>query len=103
MTGRHWHYQQFPLKVLNIMLNIFKKKVVDQKPSDFIISEGFMSMWHYHISYSDKPTRGLCGKQTMHTSILVKDWQVPFGEHFPKKPTWCNECNKLWTSINENL
>lgn len=60
-----------------------------------VVTEGIHGMWHYHISEAGKTTRGLCGAKTMHTSISLKDWRVPFGEHFPKRPTWCQECERL--------
>lgn len=60
-----------------------------------VITEGISGLWHYHLSAPGKTTRGLCGAQTMHTSIKRSDWAVPFGEHFPKKPTWCEKCAAL--------
>ena len=56
------------------------------------ITEGISSMWHYHLSRDDKFTEGLCGAKTMQTSMNLDQWGIPFGEHFPKKPTWCKEC-----------
>jgi hypothetical protein len=50
-------------------------------------------MWHYHLSDPDKTTRGLCGAKTMRTAMPLSDWKVPFGEHFPKRPTWCATCD----------
>lgn len=60
-----------------------------------VITEGISGLWHYHLSESGKTTRGLCGARTMHTSIMRRDWRVPFGEHFPKRPTWCDKCEAL--------
>lgn len=64
-------------------------------PADLVVSEGIAGYWHYHISEPGKTTRGLCGAKTMHTSINIRDWRVPFGEHFPKRPTWCHECEAM--------
>ena len=55
------------------------------------IVEGIAGMWSYHIS-TDVPYRALCGAQTMNTSIPIERWESVFGEHFPKRPTWCSEC-----------
>lgn len=63
--------------------------------TELVITEGVSGLWHYHISREDKKTRALCGAQTMHTSIQLKDWKVQFGEHFPKRPTWCSHCESL--------
>jgi hypothetical protein len=62
------------------------------------ITEGIAGLWHYHLSDASKPYRGLCGAQVMHTAIMLQDWRVPFGEHFPKKPSWCAECERLSTT-----
>lgn len=56
------------------------------------VTEGSHGYWHYHLSTQASPYRGLCGAKVMHTSIRLADWGVPFGEHFPKRPTWCAEC-----------
>jgi hypothetical protein len=61
--------------------------------TDLEISEGISGVWHYHLSPKGKATRGLCGARTMHTSIPLTGWKEPFGEHFPKRPTWCEECD----------
>lgn len=60
-----------------------------------VITEGVSGLWHYHLSDEEKKTRGLCGAQTMHTAMRLADWKVPFGEHFPKRPTWCAACDRL--------
>jgi hypothetical protein len=62
--------------------------------SELLITEGVSGLWHYHLSKPDAKTRGLCGAWVMSTSIKQKDWKVPFGAHFPKRPTWCAECEK---------
>lgn len=56
------------------------------------VTEGIGGVWHYHISEDAKFTRGLCGAQTMHTAIPIEQWGKKFGEHFPKHPTWCRQC-----------
>lgn len=63
--------------------------------SDLKITEGIHGMWHYHLSTADDLYRGLCGKEVMSTAMRLSAWRVPFGEHFPKPPTWCNECDRL--------
>lgn len=60
-----------------------------------VISEGVSGVWHYHLSDESTGHRGLCGAHTMPTKIRLQDWRVQFGEHFPKRPTWCDECEKL--------
>lgn len=59
------------------------------------VTEGILGYWHYHLSPEESPYVALCGAKVMHTSIDVRSWGVPFGEHFPKRPTWCDECEKL--------
>lgn len=58
------------------------------------IAEGIMSMWSYHIR-RDEQTRALCGALVMGTAMTLDQWGKPFGEHFPKHPTWCHTCDKL--------
>ena len=62
-----------------------------------VISEGVAGMWHYHLSSAKGSgyIRGLCGARTMATAIPLGGWRVSFGEHFPKRPTWCEACEKL--------
>lgn len=62
--------------------------------NDLVITEGVSGLWHYHLSPVGKTTRALCGAQVMPTVIQRKDWRVPFGEHFPKRPTWCDKCEQ---------
>ena len=64
---------------------------------NYRVTEGTYGMWHYHISVSEdkKFTRSLCGKPAMITSIELSGFGKPFGDQFPKKPTWCAECAKL--------
>jgi hypothetical protein len=57
------------------------------------VTEGISGMWHYHLSEAKRETRAICGAQTMTTSIPLEEWRVPFGEHFPKRPTWCEKCD----------
>ena len=59
------------------------------------VTEGIASVWHYHLSRDDSKARALCGAQVMDTAILFKDWKVSFGEHFPKRPTFCEKCDRL--------
>lgn len=59
------------------------------------VTEGIAGYWHYHISPDDKQSKGLCGARTMYTAIPVEHWRMAFGEHFSKRPSWCNECEKL--------
>lgn len=59
------------------------------------VTEGISGMWHYHLSADETPHVGLCGARVMSTGIPVESWGMAFGEHFPKKPTWCAECERL--------
>ena len=59
------------------------------------VSEGISGMWHYHLSDDEHSTVALCGAKTMLSHIEVADWGVPFGQHFPKRPTYCKECERL--------
>ncbi|WP_147433758.1 hypothetical protein [Acidovorax sp. 93] len=38
---------------------------------------------------------GLAGQDCIgtNTSIPLDDWRKPFGDHFPKRPTWCEKCD----------
>ena len=58
------------------------------------VTEGVSGVWHYHLSEAHRVSRGLCGARTMATAIQLKDWKIPFGEHFPKRPTWCEKCDR---------
>lgn len=66
-----------------------------QVASTLKITEGIAGYWHYHLSGPSAPFRALCGAKVMNTGIRLKDWRVPFGEHFPKRPTWCAQCEAL--------
>jgi len=59
------------------------------------VTEGVAGVWHYHLSHPENWTRGLCGAQTMRTAIKVEDFGKPFGEHFWKRPTFCETCQRL--------
>lgn len=56
------------------------------------IVEGVSGLWHYHLAKSGTNATALCGARTMGTNIKIEEWALPFGEHFPKRPTWCHEC-----------
>ena len=59
------------------------------------VTEGISGYWHYHLSQDGKFT-GLCGARTMDTSLKLEDWGLQnWGEHFPKRPTFCKECDRL--------
>lgn len=58
------------------------------------ITEGISGFWHYHLSNEGDIGRALCGAVVMPTGMKLKDWGVKFGEHFPKCPTWCKECER---------
>jgi hypothetical protein len=58
-----------------------------------VVTEGIGGVWHYHLSEAHRMTRGMCDARTMHTAIPLDAWKVPFGEHFPKRPTWCEKCD----------
>lgn len=59
------------------------------------ITEG---VWNYHVSYDDEPHKSLCGAAVMGTNMQLNQWGMPFGEHFPQRPTWCVVCEKEWKS-----
>ena len=61
---------------------------------NLVITGAFSGLWHYHLSEEGKTTRSLCGAWVVTTSIRLADWKVLFGAHFPKRPTWCAECEK---------
>lgn len=71
-----------------------KAKVIDEPTH--VVTEGVESVWSYHISKPERRARGLCGAQTMYTAIPVEHWKMQFGEHFPKRPTWCIKCEELY-------
>mgnify|MGYP001577341219 CR=1 FL=1 len=58
------------------------------------VTEGISGLWHYHLR-RDGVTTALCGATVMPTEIKVSDWGVPFGKHFPKRPTWCKKCEQI--------
>ena len=57
------------------------------------VTEGVSGLWHYHLSEAHRTSQSLCGAPTMETSIPLQGWKVPFGEHFSKRPTWCEKCD----------
>lgn len=59
------------------------------------ITEGISGVWHYHLSADDSPSASLCGATTMPTNMQLSQWRKPFGDHFPKRPTFCDECERL--------
>jgi hypothetical protein len=59
------------------------------------VTEGVSGYNHYHLSDPSDPEQiglSLCGRPVMKSGIALADWKKPFGEHFPKKPTWCEAC-----------
>lgn len=62
------------------------------------VTEGVSGMYHYHLSEAHRTSRALCGAMTMGTSIPLEGWKVPFGEHFSKRPTWCEKCDVAATT-----
>lgn len=64
------------------------------------VSEGISGLWHYHLNTEESPFKALCGASTMHTAIQLSGWGVPFGEHFPKRPTWCQKCADIGLGKN---
>lgn len=61
----------------------------------FAITEGVSGLWHYHLSKPDTKHLSLCMRPTMPTRMKAPaDWKKPFGEHFPKRPTWCEICER---------
>lgn len=74
----------------------FKLKPLVKDDPKFVVTEGISGVWHYHISTPDRRARGLCDARTMYTAIPVEHWGMQFGEHFPKRPTWCAKCKELY-------
>lgn len=76
-----------------------------QKPKGrkVTVTEGVSGLWHYHLSREDEPSRGLCGASVMGSRVKMSEWKVPFGAHFPKKPTWCKVCEGLRTDAPEPM
>lgn len=70
-------------------------KAATGKQQQLIVTEGVSGVWHYHLSRPEKFTRGLCDAKTMQTAIDVADFGKSFGDHFPKRPTWCAQCKDL--------
>lgn len=66
-----------------------------------IVTEGVSGLWHYHLSREAEPSKGLCGASVMGSGVQLSKWQVPFGAHFPKKPTWCAACGARVTTATE--
>lgn len=60
------------------------------------VTEGIHGYWHYHLSPVGKHTSGLCGAQTMTTSIPLSQFGVgraaPPGAGISGK--WCKECQR---------
>ena len=74
----------------------FSSTEPEKVPEGFAVVEGVTGVWHYHLRRATA-TAGpaLCGAQVMHTGLPYERWGVPFGEHFPKKPTWCAHCQRM--------
>jgi hypothetical protein len=70
-------------------------------PSIFMVTEGSMGYYNYHLSLIDKPCRSLCGKNTMRTSIPLSGYESPGGEHLVPRPTWCTECKDIANSTQK--
>lgn len=66
---------------------------------DLVITEGISGYHHYHISNKRLAYRSLCGRQVMNTSMPLERWKVPFGEHFPKPPTFCEDCDQAFRNL----
>jgi hypothetical protein len=73
------------------------RQLKETSVNKLIVTEGISGMWHYHLSDPKTFTRGLCGAQTMKTAIEAADFCKSFGDHFPKRPTWCAKCQQLAT------
>jgi hypothetical protein len=79
--------------------------MVKLDPKQHEVVEGSAGYWHYHLRNRrdagiGNPTgAAFCGEwRVMSSSITVDKWQVPFGAHFGKRPTWCKECERLRAS-----
>lgn len=61
-----------------------------------VVTEGVSGVWHYHLSHTETRTRGLCGAQTMATSIKLSAWGS-ISQHLPE--SWCGACAKQATAL----
>lgn len=55
---------------------------------DLIISEGIASVWFFHLSERQTPTRALCGAQTFATLIPLRTW----GQRGHLNERYCTKC-----------
>lgn len=54
------------------------------------ITEGIHGTWYYHLSTPDRLTRGLCGNQTMPTSLPLASW----GTVSHLRERYCEKCQE---------
>lgn len=81
------------------MFNLFTKSPSAPLPlpiPHYVIVEGVSGYWHYHLGKSDRYGKALCGADTMYTAMPLDNWKKKFGEHFPKRPSWCDTCEKIY-------
>lgn len=82
---------------------VFITQLVSKTPSPefqpiepaLAITEGVSGYWHYHISHNTRYSRALCSAKTMYTAIPIEQWGIRFGQHLPKRPTWCEHCERM--------
>lgn len=66
-----------------------------------MVVEGVAGVFFYHIGLTDKPSRSLCGKETMPTRIPLGQYNSAAG-HLDEK--WCQDClNVVIKDPKENV
>jgi len=61
------------------------------------VTEGIIGTWFYHLSEDEKPTRSLCGVQTMHTEVPLSAWG--YRGHLNER--WCEKCKEIAAMMGE--
>jgi hypothetical protein len=107
-SGLNWLLIVLPILMgLVFLLLVILTSAAKQKRSErgggVKVTEGVSGLWHYHLSEDDSKTKALCGATVMNTSTRLEDWGLAYGEHFPKRPTYCKECDLLMRESSEPL
>lgn len=61
----------------------------------FVVTEGVLGYWHYHISKASNETEALCGALTMATLMPLDLWGTE-STHFPIKEKYCKQCEEAY-------
>lgn len=69
--------------------------------SKFMVKEGIIGYWHYHIAERQKYV-SLCGKKVMDTAIPLRAWGAS-AEHLPLREKWCEECMAIYARPGETM